>query len=96
MTTLTVSEARASLPDLLTRVQAGHEITITRHGVAVAVLVRPDVLRTRRAENALAGAEEIHDLLRNARSAPISTVAGMTEKRAQELVEDIRTGREAR
>ena len=41
-TTLTVSEARAALPQLLDRVSAGEEVTITRHGRPAAVLVRPD------------------------------------------------------
>jgi prevent-host-death family protein len=48
MTSITVSEARAALPELLSRVQDGEEITITRHGRPVAVLVRPDALRSRR------------------------------------------------
>jgi prevent-host-death family protein len=47
MTIMTVSEARAALPELLTRVEEGEEVTITRHGRAVAVLVRPDVRRAR-------------------------------------------------
>jgi antitoxin (DNA-binding transcriptional repressor) of toxin-antitoxin stability system len=47
MTAITISQARAVLPELLRRVEEGEEITITRHGQAVAVLVRPDVLRPR-------------------------------------------------
>jgi prevent-host-death family protein len=42
MASMTVSEARAALPRLLTRVDAGEEITITRRGKPVAVVVRPD------------------------------------------------------
>jgi antitoxin (DNA-binding transcriptional repressor) of toxin-antitoxin stability system len=41
---VTVSEARAALPRLLDRVEAGEEIEVTRHGRVVAVLVRPDTL----------------------------------------------------
>ncbi|MCA1671010.1 MAG: type II toxin-antitoxin system Phd/YefM family antitoxin, partial [Actinobacteria bacterium] len=48
MTRLSVSEARATLPEVLDRVADGDEITITRHGQPVAVLVRPDAVRTRR------------------------------------------------
>src|ERR1700744_3692540 len=44
MAVMTVSEARAALPEVLNRVEAGEEVTITRHGRAVAVIVRPDVL----------------------------------------------------
>jgi prevent-host-death family protein len=48
--TMTVSEARAKLPSLLDRIGAGEEVTITRHGRAVAVLIRPEALRARRAD----------------------------------------------
>jgi len=41
---MTVSEARAALPEVLTRVAAGEEITITRYGSPVAVVVRPDII----------------------------------------------------
>ena len=53
MVMMNVSEARAALPDLLSRVEGGEEVTITRHGKPVAVLVRPDALRARRARAAL-------------------------------------------
>ena len=35
---MTVSEARAALPQLLDRVSAGEEVTVTRHGKLAAVL----------------------------------------------------------
>ncbi|GEM_PF-989432 len=41
---MTISEARAELPEVLNRVAAGEEITITRHGRPVAVVVRPDIV----------------------------------------------------
>ena len=41
---MTVSEARAALPEVLTRVARGEEITITRYGSPVAVVVRPDIV----------------------------------------------------
>jgi antitoxin (DNA-binding transcriptional repressor) of toxin-antitoxin stability system len=96
MQTLTVSEARAALPELLNRVEDGEEITITRHGRAVAVMVRPDALRARRAERVLADAEQIDQVLSTARSAPLPDAGGVTADRAEELVADIRTGRRAR
>ena len=49
MSTMSSSEARAGLPEILDRVSEGEEITITRHGKAVAVVVRPETLRIRRA-----------------------------------------------
>jgi antitoxin (DNA-binding transcriptional repressor) of toxin-antitoxin stability system len=95
MVMMTVSEARTALPDLLSRVEGGEEVTITRHGRPVAVLVRPDALRSRRAHAALEGAEAIHQLIAAAaRAAPEG--AGLTEARAEELIAEIRSGRDAR
>jgi prevent-host-death family protein len=93
VTTFTISEARAALPELLTRVDEGEEITITRHGRVVAVVVRPDVLRARRAERALADAEQIHQLLTAARGTPLSDSGGVSADRAEDLIAEVRTGR---
>jgi len=41
---MTLSEARAALPDVVNRVAQGEEITITRYGRPMAVVVRPDVV----------------------------------------------------
>jgi prevent-host-death family protein len=92
-TSLTVSEARAVLPQLLDRVTAGEEVTITRHGKPVAVLVRPDSLRARRAEEALASARQIGDALERGRRSPLPTRPTLNQDRADALIEDIRAGR---
>jgi nucleotide-binding universal stress UspA family protein len=47
MAVLTISEARAALPEVVTRAAEGEEITITRHGAPVAVMVRPDIVWAR-------------------------------------------------
>lgn len=96
MVMMNVSEARAALPDLLSRVEDGEEVTITRHGRPVAVLVRPDALRARRAQAALDGAEAIHQILAAAASGAPPEGAGLTEARAEELIAEIRAGRDAR
>ena len=44
--TMKISEARAGLARLVDRVMAGEEITLTRRGEAVAVLVSPAALRS--------------------------------------------------
>jgi PHD/YefM family antitoxin component YafN of YafNO toxin-antitoxin module len=44
MAVMTISEARAALPEVLNRVAEGEEITITRHGRPIAVVVRPDIV----------------------------------------------------
>jgi prevent-host-death family protein len=96
MTTMSASEARAALPELLNRVEDGEEVTITRHGQPVAVLVRPDALRVRRAEAALDDAARIHDLLAEAAAAPLPEGSGLTKQRAGELIAEIRASRDAR
>jgi antitoxin (DNA-binding transcriptional repressor) of toxin-antitoxin stability system len=96
MVSMTVSEARAGLPELLNRVEDGEEIVITRHGRAVAVVVRPDVLRSRRAHGALADAERIHALLVGAGATALPESGGLTAQRADELIAELRAGRESR
>ena len=92
---LTVSQARAALPELLTRVEEGEQVTITRHGRAVAVLVRPDVLRVR-AEVVIDDAARIHQLLDAAGEGGEPLEPGLTEQRADELIARIRAGRDSR
>jgi antitoxin (DNA-binding transcriptional repressor) of toxin-antitoxin stability system len=96
MATMTVSEARAALPEVLDRVAGGEEVTITRHGRPVAVVVRPDILWSRRAPAALHDADRIHALLTEAAAADLPAGPGLTAQRAEELIAEIRTGRDAR
>ena len=95
MAIMTVSEARASLPELLTRVEAGEEVTITRHGRPVAVLVRPDVLRPRAAV-VIEAAAQLHEMLMAARDEELSAGPGLTSEQAEELINEIRAGRDSR
>lgn len=96
-TTLSSSEARASLPDILDRVANGEEIVITRHGRAVAVVVNPAALRTRRAPAAYADADadRIGLLLAAGRDAPLPDRSGLAPARADELVAGVRADRDA-
>lgn len=96
MAVMTVSEARAALPEVLNRVAGGEEVTITRHGRPVAVIVRPDILRSRsRAQDLLEEAERLNEMLREAEQMPRSAV-GISAEYAEELVADIRKGRDSR
>ena len=95
MAIMTVSEARAALPELLTRVEAGEEVTITRHGRPVAVVVRPDVLRPR-AEVVIEEAARLHETLMAARDEELSIEPGLTSEEAEELIREIRAGRDSR
>ncbi|MBK5224761.1 MAG: type II toxin-antitoxin system Phd/YefM family antitoxin [Acidimicrobiia bacterium] len=96
MTTMSASEARAALPEILDRVLAGEEITITRHGQPVAVVVRPDAMRVRRADRALATAERLRDALERGRTAPLDAAPPITAERADELIDAVRASRAAR
>ncbi len=71
-TMMTVSEARAALPRILDNVNNGDEVTITRHGKPVAVIVRPDAPRTRRAHAALDAAAVISEVLERGRATDLS------------------------
>ncbi len=92
---MSVSDARAALPEILDRVQAGEEVTITRHGKPVAIVVRPDTLRARRADQALARAERLRQLLGDGRARRLSASPALSEARAEELLADLRASRSA-
>ena len=93
---MTVSEARAALPRVLDRVIAGEEVTITRHGQPVAVIVHPDALRARRAGAALAAAATVRAALDSGVKADLRTPPTVTEERADALVAEVRSGRSSR
>jgi len=93
---MSVSEARAALPEILDRVLAGEEVTITRHGREVAVIVRPDAIRVRRADQAFAEAERLRDLLDRGRSARLSDAPVVSDERADELLAELAASRSAR
>lgn len=96
MTVISASEARATLPELLDRVDRGEEVTITRHGREVAVLVRPDALVARRADRALADAERLQNLLDRGRGTPLAAAPSVASERADELAATLRAERAER
>ena len=83
-----------ALLGLLTCVDGGEEITITRHGKPIAVVVRPDALRRRRASGALDNAVHLHELLEVARTNSLSPSVNMRAERAEELIAAIRESRD--
>ena len=96
MAVMTVSEARAALPEVLNRVEDGEEITITRHGRAVAVIVRPDVMWSRsRAQRVFVEADRLRQLIEEAGKGELPA-RGLTQEYAEELIAEIRAGRDAR
>ena len=94
--TLTVTQARASLPDVVDRVLAGEEVTLTRHGVPVAVVIRPSALRARRADQALSAAERVHEALERGRAAVLADRPVLGTDRAEEIISSVRSARAGR
>ena len=93
MATMSVSEARAVLPEILDRISAGEEVTLTRHGKPVAVIVRPDTLRARRVLHP--PAINISELLEAGRRAPLSEPL-VNEAYADALSAEVRRSRTSR
>jgi antitoxin (DNA-binding transcriptional repressor) of toxin-antitoxin stability system len=91
---ISVSEARANLPQILDRVIDGGEVTITRHGKPVAVMIRPDLLRVRRASTSLQAASDLGRLLRSAGEMSLASGEGLSEEYAEALVAEVRAGRQ--
>jgi prevent-host-death family protein len=96
MTEMNASEARANLPAILDLVQAGDEVTILRHGEPVAVVVRPDRLRSRRLEATRTQIDGLHDLLHRGRATRLASRGAIDADRADEMVRDIRSARRRR
>jgi prevent-host-death family protein len=67
---LSLSEARARLPELLDRVAAGEVVHITRHGKAVATVVDHDRWVRTRTHDVLVQAQELRRQLNEARGEP--------------------------
>lgn len=92
MVAVSASEARRTLPAQLDRVERGEEVEITRHGRVVAVLVRPDVLRARRATEAWRDADRVGSRLEAALAEALKPPT-ITPDRAEELVAAARAAR---
>lgn len=91
---VTVSEARAHLQEMVELVQSGEEVTLTRHGVPVAVMVNPMSLRTRRAEGAFDLATRLGRLMAEAKERPFTFTDTGTTEWAEDLVRGIRADRD--
>jgi prevent-host-death family protein len=93
---ISVSDARANLPGLVDRVQAGEEVTLTRHGVPVAVLVHPAALATRRAAGTFQVASRLGRLLDEARVQPLGATTSVDTETADRWVAEVRRDRRGR
>jgi prevent-host-death family protein len=93
MSIYSVTDARANLPEILDRVEAGDEVTLTRHGRPVAVIVRPDDLRARRASQVLTESEQISQLLVDMKG-QTRPESALSNDRAEELVAAVHAERD--
>ena len=94
--TVAVSEARALLPKIIDRVEAGDEVILTRHGRPVAVIRRPDADRRQRLDAVRAQARSLDDLIDAAGRRPLTEQGTISADIAAELVNDVRAGRSQR
>jgi prevent-host-death family protein len=96
MLTYTASEARAKLPEIIDLVVDGHEVSITRHGRPVVVVVSPEALRVRRpaALEAIRRGEELGRRIEEARGKPLLPNGGLPTGYADQLVAEIRADRD--
>ncbi len=67
MADYSLTEARASLPQLLNRAAEGEEITITRHGAPAVVLVSHDRWMQTKTHDVLIEARKLREQLKAAR-----------------------------
>lgn len=93
MSTWNVTDARANLPRILQLVEAGEEITLARYGRPVAVIVRPDALRTRRSDDALQRGTDISLSLRELADRVVPE-GRLSADRAEAYVTEIRADRD--
>ncbi|MGH2772362.1 MAG: type II toxin-antitoxin system Phd/YefM family antitoxin [Actinomycetota bacterium] len=93
---INTSRARAELPELLDLVGTGEEVTITRHGRPVAVMIRPDLLRARRSGVASVAAEQVREALKTGRKARLALSPGIKPERAEQLLAEVKAGRNRR
>ena len=86
---MTVSEARARLAEIVALVAAGEEVTLTKHGVAAAVVVRPDSLRVRRAESTFVHAAAVGELLTAGVARGLARRPRLSAEKAEALVAEV-------
>ena len=96
MVTVTVSQARGTISHLVDRVLEGEEVTLTRYGRPVAVLVRPDRLASRRDADSLDPSVVIDYALSQGKKAHLTDLAGLSVERAEALVAGVRASRARR
>jgi prevent-host-death family protein len=96
MATVSVSEARAAFAEILNRVDAGEEVTITRHDKPIAVVMAPSSVRIRRkaAGEAIQRAAQLGRDLEAARDEPLSADGVIAPELAEQWIRELRQERD--
>lgn len=71
-------------------------MTLTRHGKAVAIVIRPEAIRVRRADQALADAERLSRLIDRGRRTALADAPALDPEWAEALVREVAANRSAR
>ena len=94
MATISVSELRSKMKDVVERVKCEEEIEITQNGEVVAVMLHPSRLRQRvRTPSTVAADKLLRDFMEMQRNPP-DFGEGISPERAEEMVRDIRAERD--
>ncbi len=88
-----MSTARQTLSEQLNRVESGEKVSITGHGQMITVLVRPGVLKARRAPQTWAEADRTVSLLESALGARLVSQPVISPERAQGSRRFVTSGR---
>jgi prevent-host-death family protein len=94
MESLSLSDARAKLPQLLDRVAAGESFTITRHGAEVAALVGHDEWMKTKTHDVIVQARELRRRIEAARGKPIDWSGPAADPAETDaIIEELRSGK---
>lgn len=94
MIEVSLTDARARLPELLTRAAEGEEIHILRHGRSEAVLIGHDRWVKTRQHDIVIEAREIRRQIEAARGKPLPDFPTSSEWDAEAHIAEIREGRD--
>ncbi len=95
MKSITVTELRANMKELVERVKRGEELEITQNGEVAAVMLHPSRLRHRVRTPSTLKAESLLREFEALRQEAPQFGEGFSEERAQDLVQTIRDERDS-
>jgi prevent-host-death family protein len=96
MTTMTISQVRARIREVVERVQRGEDVTITQNGAEVAVVSKPKRKPhpNPAAEQLIREAETLAEEMRALRGQPLRLTGAITPEQADQWVRELRAERD--